>query len=119
MPVPEKGMLDAVNAGIAEASPYEMDSRPDGKPKGEGWLGPIKHANGKIATEITAGVNIHGKETGIPLMVPTLDANEVRHLMSVDPRNPDFFKTLPPTIMQKAVDHAMQRIAEGKSPYNE
>lgn len=113
-----KTSLDAVSAGV-EAANRDFGLRPDGKPKGEGWLGILRRPDGNISTEISVGVPINGKETDIPLLVPTLDANEVRTILALDPGAPDFFKKLPASVMQKAVAHATMRMAAGKSPFND
>lgn len=85
--------------------------RADGTEKGTGFFGELKmkDGSGSVATEISIGVNFGGKETQIPTLVPTLSKDEVDHLL----------KGLPPTpeIVQKAVDHAKARIAQGKSPF--
>uniref|UniRef100_A0A6H1ZG35 Uncharacterized protein n=1 Tax=viral metagenome TaxID=1070528 RepID=A0A6H1ZG35_9ZZZZ len=93
--------------------------RRDGTPKGQGWLGPLKRPDGRVATELSVGVEINGKETDIPTLVPTLDKNEIDFLLNseVDPK---IWKT--PTgskIMRKAYDHAIKRISEGKGPFIE
>lgn len=121
MPLHPKGLLDAVNTGIAEADAEHSNYglRPNGTPKGEGWLGLLKRPDGKLSTEITAGVQFNGKETDIPLIVPTLSADEVRYLLSANIRSPDFYAKLPPSIMQKAIAHATKRLAAGLSPYDE
>jgi len=90
--------------------------RTDGAAKGEGWLGILKRPTGGISTEITAGVQIGGRETEIPLIVPTLSAEEVKWLLSADLQAPDFYQHLPSSIMKKAIAHAEQRIKAGKSP---
>lgn len=85
-------------------------NRPDGTPKGSGWLGEIKTGNGKeVMTEKSIGVNINGKETLIPSIVPTLTQEEIDYMKTHDMPNE--------AIIQKAVDHANKRIKEGKSPF--
>lgn len=108
--------IDAVNAGIAEAD-GGFGTRPDGTPKGEGWLGLLKRPDGQLSTELTMGVGLNGKEQDIPLLVPTLDAAEVRAILALDPQAPDFFQRVPKTAMDKAIAHARMRLAAGKSPY--
>ena len=46
--------------------------REDGTPKGMGWLGLLKRPDGKVSSELSVGVEINGKETLLPLFVPTL-----------------------------------------------
>ncbi len=83
--------------------------RADGTQKGPGFLGELKTPSGKVSTEISIGVNIGGKETEIPTLVPTLTKNEIDYLV----------KGGKPTkeIVDKAVDHAKSRISQGKSPF--
>ena len=88
---------------------YGYGKRPDGTPKGRGFLGELKRPDGKVSTEISVGVNIGGKEMDIPTLVPTLTKAEVSSLLKGD-RPSD-------AIVQKAVDHAKQRIAQGKSVF--
>lgn len=99
---------DTVKALTAPTTP-NYGNRPDGTPKGNGWLGPIKMKSGDVMTELTVGVNIDGKETNIPAIVPTLSKDEVAYL--ADGNKPT------DAIIDKAVAHAKQRIAAGKSPY--
>jgi hypothetical protein len=80
-------------------------ARPDGTPKGAGYFGEIPHKGkpGTFSTELTIGVNFDGKETNIPLIVPTLlIAGRESH-----------------SIILKAVEHAKKRMKEGKSLYAE
>lgn len=60
-------------------------------------------------TEKSIGVNINGKETLIPSIVPTLTQEEIDYMKTHDMPNE--------AIIQKAVDHANKRIKEGKSPF--
>jgi hypothetical protein len=85
--------------------------RADGTKKGSGYFGELKRPDGKVSTEISIGVSIDGKETEIPLLVPTLSKEQVEHALSGEP----------PTEEMKdiAVSHAMKRMKEGKSPFAE
>jgi hypothetical protein len=84
-------------------------NRPDGTPKGKGFLGELKRPDGNVSTEISVGVNIGGKEMDIPTLVPTLTKAEVDSLLKGDAPSD--------AIVRKAVDHAKKRIAEGKSVF--
>lgn len=84
-------------------------NRPDGTPKGKGFLGELKRPDGAVSTEISVGVNIGGKEMDIPTLVPTLTKAEVDSLLRGD-RPSD-------AIVQKAVDHAKMRLSQGKSVF--
>ncbi len=85
--------------------------REDGTSKGPGWLGELLRPDGGISTEISIGVEINGKETLIPSLVPTLTQQEIESLL---------LDQLPSReIIDKAIEHAYARLAEGKSPFKE
>lgn len=90
--------------------------RPDGSPKGEGWLGklPIPETS-DIATEYSVGVEINGKEIDIPTLVPTLTKQEVTEVLNAakEGRFPS------EAVMKKAVEHAQKRLQEGQSPFKD
>jgi hypothetical protein len=86
--------------------------RPDGSEKSMGYLGPLKNANGSISTELSIGVKIKGKEMDIPTLVPTLTRQEVNTVLNLKEG-----EKMPESIVQKAVEHAQMRIADGKSPF--
>ena len=96
----------------------DYGKRPDGTNKGKGFFGEIKMPDGKIATEISVGVNFDGKETLIPLIVPGLTKGELAYLI-----NPSNFRNkypdMPGSIMQKATKHAIERLNAGKSAFAE
>ena len=97
--------------------PENYGLRSDGTPKGTGFLGELKRPDGRVSTELSIGVNMDGKETLIPTLVPTLDKNEIDYLLK-SPTSPEIFKTpMGQTIMKRAVEHARKRISEGKSPF--
>ena len=84
--------------------------REDGTTKSDtGYLGAIKSNTGKDMTEFSVGVEIEGKETLIPTLVPGLTDEEIEILK--DEPDP---KDIPETIMKKAVDHAKKQIKEDK-----
>jgi len=91
--------------------------RNDGTQKYEGWLGPIKRPDGSVSTEISIGVGINGKEQDIPLMVPGLDKKEIDYLIKNDIKSKTFMENMPESIMNKAIEHAVQRLKSGKSPF--
>jgi hypothetical protein len=95
----------------------DYGNRPDETPKGKGWLGEIKRPDGDVMTEISIGVGINGKETLIPLIVPTLTKKEIDFLKNADPSSKEFFSKLPKSIMDKAYEHATKRMNENKSPF--
>ena len=81
--------------------------RPDGTPKGQGWLGPLPmtDGSGKTATELTIGVD----DEDIPLLVPTLTQEEIDHLLSGGSPTRE--------IVDKAVGFAHERRQKGLSVY--
>ena len=91
--------------------------RPDKTAKGAGYFGEIKRPDGNVMTEISIGVGLNGKETLIPLIVPTLNKSELNYLMRNNPDSEMFMEKMPKSIMDKAVDHAVMRMKENKSPF--
>jgi hypothetical protein len=91
--------------------------RPDKTAKGAGYFGEIKRPDGNVMTEISIGVGLNGKETLIPLIVPTLNKSELNYLMRNNPESKMFMEKMPKSIMDKAVDHAVMRMKENKSPF--
>lgn len=91
--------------------------RPDKTAKGSGYFGEIKRPDGNVMTEISIGVGLNGKETLIPLIVPTLNKSELNYLMRNNPESKMFMEKMPKSIMDKAVDHAVMRMKENKSPF--
>lgn len=81
--------------------------------KGDGFLGPLQRPDGSaVMSEYSIGVQINGKETEIPTLVPTLTKQEVQTILTMK----DGAK-VPDAIVQKARAYAEQRIAAGKSPF--
>jgi hypothetical protein len=113
---PEKG---AVNKGVVKDDqpnfnpnkPETWGRRGDNTQKGTGFLGrlPIPGTH-NIATEMSIGVELEGKEIELPLLVPTLTKNEIDYLLT---HNGEPTKA----IESKAIDHARMRIEQGKSPF--
>ena len=103
------------------SSPDQMDDsmyRPDGSVKSmKGYLGAIERPDGTVSTEISAGFEIDGKEMDIPLMVPGLTKEEINYLITTDIQGEDFFKNMPKSIEDKAINHAEKRIKEGKNVF--
>ena len=93
-------------------APVDYGTRVDGTAKGAGFLGEIKLPNGQVATEVSVGVNINGKDVEIPTLVPTLSAEQKSFIAGGgDPRTR-------PDIIKAATEHASKRIASGMSPFN-
>ena len=92
------------------------DVRPDGTKKGMGFLGPLPTKDGRIATEMSIGVEIDGKETLIPTLIPTLTKEEKDWILAGgDPSQKG--DPIADAIAGKAVDHAKDRISKGQSPF--
>jgi len=90
---------------------FGYGKRTDGTEKGQGYLGEQKttDGSGRVATELSIGVEMDGKEIEIPSLVPTLTEDEKNHLLSGKPATKE--------IISKAVDFAKQRLASGQSQY--
>jgi len=95
------------------AQPTNYGTRADGTNKGSGFLGEIKLPNGQIATEVSIGANINGKEVEIPTLVPALTAEQRDFIAKGG--NP----LTRQDIVRTAIEHASKRIAAGLSPFNE
>ena len=91
------------------------NKRPDGTNKGTGWLGKQKNMRGETVTEYSIGVEIDGKEVLIPTLVPDLTSSEVQAVLDSSATG----KELPATVIKKAVDNAIKRMAKGKSPFKD
>jgi hypothetical protein len=81
-------------------------------PKGLGFFGPLQRPDGGVMTEFSVGVNINGREMEVPTFVPTLTAEEVTTLLTLPDGQP-----IPPSIIKKAHQHAVQRVAQGLDPF--
>jgi len=92
-------------------------TRPDGSAKGDGFFGKLNRPDGSVSTEISVSVGMNGKEMNIPLIVPTLTKQELNYLLSTDVESKSFFSNMPPSIMDKAYEHAKMRIKSGMSPF--
>src|SRR6185312_16118142 len=77
--------------------------------KGNGYFGPLAHAGGALSSEISSEFDHNGKTIEHPLIVPTLNADELNHLLSGGQPTPPIY--------QKAQQWAIQRINQGKSPF--
>lgn len=91
--------------------------RPDGTPKGDGWLGVQKNANGDFVTEHSIqsnAVKVDGKRIDFPLLVPTLTTDELGAVLAASAKN-EYDKNLFASAEQKAVDFARDRLSAGLS----
>lgn len=80
--------------------------RDDGSKKGMGFLGMLLNSNNQPMSEYSVGVNIDGKEMDVPSFVPTLNPQEVTHLLNGG--------EMTDAIVSKAADHARMRIKRGQ-----
>ena len=85
--------------------------RPDGTPKGLGWLGVFENPSGGLSSELTVSANVDGKDIYFPLLIPGLSDEEIDKVL--------LSKEIPEDIFQKALNHAMMRISSGMSPYKD
>ena len=90
--------------------------RPDNTVKGMGFLGAIPRLDNPkdSSTELSIGIDWGSGEKLIPTMVPTLDDNELKYLLStpadkLNSVNPDLNKS----ITRKAVEFAKERESKG------
>ena len=89
--------------------------RKDGTPKGTGFLGLIKLPDGRVASELSIGFEVDGKEILAPSLIPGLSRDELNYILSPE-FNP---KTMPDELFKKIQNHALSRIDQGKSPFIE
>jgi len=85
--------------------------RLDGTKKGPGFLGRLDRPDGGYSTELSIGVEFDGKEVQIPSLVPTLTPGEIELLLSGG--------EITPEIINKAIQHARDRMSKGLSPFYE
>ena len=93
--------------------PAQWQARPDGSEKGQGYLGVLHRPDGGVSTEISASFDDVAGGKDIPLMVPTLNRDEVNALLNTPSDDPQFYQKIPRSVFQKAVDYAMSRQREG------
>ena len=90
-------------------------TRVDGTEKSsQGFLGPIKNnVTGQTMTEVSIGVEIDGKETLIPAIVPTLSNEQIETLKNLEVGK----EPIPQDIQETAKQHAENRIEQGLNPF--
>jgi hypothetical protein len=93
-----------------EESDYGYGNRPDKTKKGLGYFGELERPDGTgVMTEYSIGVPINGEEMDVPTLVPTLTPDEIRLILHLQEG-----EDMPRSIVHKAIDHAHQRLSEGK-----
>tara|TARA_R110000868_G_scaffold407111_1_gene688209 strand:+ start:4176 stop:4514 length:339 start_codon:yes stop_codon:yes gene_type:complete len=88
---------------------YGPRHNPNDGDKYTGWKGIYTNKKGQKVTEHSMGFGIDGKETDIPMIVPSTTKKEVNIILNGGEPTP--------AMIQKAVQHAQIRIKQGKSPF--
>jgi hypothetical protein len=108
--------MGGANTQSQEWKPNPNDLRADGSLKGKGFLGVMSRIDNpkKVSSEISIGVDWGSGEKQIPTIVPTLDNNEIKYLLStpedkIFTSNPELGRK----IEQKAVRFAREREQKG------
>lgn len=115
-----QGIAEVAQVRPTPTTQYNRENWPlrtDGTKKGLGWLGvlPMMDGSGRVATEMTIGVNFDGKDMIIPAMVPNLRTDEINYILgggSLTNKSP-----MAISIMEKAVEHAKDRMRQGESVF--
>jgi hypothetical protein len=97
-------LLNIIGSDYKEQPQAETERK-----KGPGFLGTLARPDGDTSTELSIGVELDGREIEIPSLVPTLTKTEVDHMLSG--------KKPTKAIVDKAVEHAKKRMAEGKDVF--
>jgi hypothetical protein len=92
--------------------------RPDGTMKDVGYYGKLKSPMGQTVTEYSIGVPIMGREMDIPTLVPGLSEQERNYILQKADRDLDIGRdAMGNAIVNKAIQHAEQRVIQGRSPF--
>jgi hypothetical protein len=106
-------LQEAIAANNASAdTPPNYGNRPDGTPKGSGFLGELVRPDGGVSTEVSVGVSIDGKQVDIPTLVPGLSTSQINSVLNLKGNEKP-----PKAVIDIAVKHAKERIAKGLSPF--
>ena len=105
------------NTSVSEQEKSNWDLRADGTKKGNGYFGVLKmkDGSGKVASEISIGIEMEGKEVEIPTLVPTLTKSEIEWLL--EGNDPNDRSRIGEAIVKKAIKHAVERIKNKQSPF--
>ena len=113
--MPDYSLLAQAISRQSGLAPYGMryleegQTLSDATPKGKGYFGEVPMNQGGAMTELSSAYDQDGKLISHPLIVPTLNKQEVDLLkMGLEPT---------PEIYKKAQDYAQQRIGAGQSPF--
>jgi hypothetical protein len=100
------------NSSIGRLEPRYLEENQkitEGSVKGKGYFGAIPTKDGSIMTEYSSAFDVDGKTISYPLIVPTLTVDELNILRTTGEVTPE--------IEEKAQKFALDRIAQGKSPF--
>ena len=86
----------------------------NGDQKQAGWRGILSDGKGGVMTEVSAGVEIDGKEVEIPLIVPESTKEDLQRIAKI--ANGEL-TDIPEDLLEKAMSFAKKRLAEGKSAF--
>lgn len=104
--------LMRVNPNLRSSYVPSYGTRTNGTQKGEGYFGKVPNISGDFSTELSANVNLDGKDYLIPLLTPNLNRQQIQHLLGLESG------TQPPKeIVDLAVQHAISRMRSGKDPF--
>lgn len=101
------GAISTNPKGYADGGNVGYGKREDGTEKGKGYYGEVARPDGNFSTELSAGVELDGVESLIPLMVPGLTKEQMDRLLNGNGMPTD-------DIIDNAVSFAMSRKNEGK-----
>lgn len=102
-PTPQQQLLSSL------APNPDWGMRIDGKPKGNGFFGPLLRPDGNLSSELSFSFDKDGQTINAPLIVPTMDSDQLNHLLNGGDPTPDIYRT--------AQIHAISRVQSGQSPF--
>jgi len=79
------------------------------QPKGLGYMGKIPDRSGRPMTELSVTFEVNGKPMSMPLMVPTLAADEIELLRAGGEPTENMYR--------KAYEYAMRRMQQNKDTF--
>jgi len=106
---PTPSLNDFISQQVASLPKKNYGLRQNGTPKGFGYFGELKRPTGGVSGELSTTVDFGKGEMLIPTLVPTLNKDEVQYLLNTAPGS----KPLPKSIIDKAVQFASARLANG------
>jgi len=107
---PESWTAEKLQTAYAPAESWGQ--RGDGSTKGTGWFGAFPMANdNSMASEIGVGVELDGKQIGVPSINPFQSKEQIQRLLQgVD-------ASFDPDIIQNTMDWGYYRSSQGLSPF--